>query len=171
MFLNDKCVGLVWLRGIFYRFHAFRHVLYITLIMPIIFPLEWFYSKSTVFLPQFYSQISKTEHADACVIIFMICAYKYICNTRIMTPIWSYNKYDIKNCTSTLEVLRAPVIFLSFAADIVSGAYPMPSRPSVRQPFFKPNRLLQFSPHLPDILLECEQQYCPKVGEVDFFWF
>ena len=56
------------------------------------------------------------------------------------------------------------------AADIVSGAYPMPSRRvsvclSVRPPavnlFFKSNRLSQFSSDLSDIWVECAQQYCP----------
>ena len=51
----------------------------------------------------------------------------------------------------------------SSAADIVSGAYPMPSRlSSVRQLFFKSNRLRHFSSNLSYIWIEYAQQYCPK---------
>ena len=47
------------------------------------------------------------------------------------------------------------VIIFGPAADMVSGAYPMPSRPSVCQLLFKSNRLHQCLSDLSDIWLVC----------------
>ena len=76
-------------------------------------------------------------------------------------------RYDDLICQSRdFETSRELAIagFISSAAEIVSGAYPMLSRPSsvcpsVCQPFFKTNK---FSSDLSDIWRERIQQHCPK---------
>ena len=74
--------------------------------------------------------------------------------------------------------LKAESDIFSSTAYIVSGAYPMPSRPSsvrpsVHQPFFKSNGLPQFSSDLSNIWRECAQQYyiVQNVVEVKILFF
>ena len=77
-------------------------------------------------------------------------------------------KFEQNGCHDADDIFKCVVlelylcVFIS-SSDIASAAYLMPSRPSVwRQPFFKSDRLPQFSSKLSDIWLECAQQYCPK---------
>ena len=60
-------------------------------------------------------------------------------------------------------MLKLNILFSS-AADIVSWAYPMPSRLSVCLPVnpFSNKKSPSFLSDLSDIWLECAQQYCPK---------
>ena len=69
------------------------------------------------------------------------------------------------------------VTSFSSTADIVSGAYLMPSwrssfhRSSVHHLFFKSNRFPHFLSNLSDIWVQCAQKYCQKSRGYGFWFF
>ena len=110
--------------------------------------------------------------------LHVMFSYKNACYFCYRCIVWlAYFYYKISLITYW-SLLHMCIVYLSLmkhmyvtnptfysTADIVSGTYPMPSRPSVRLSvnlFFKSNRLPQFSSDLCDVWRECAQQYCLK---------